>query len=262
MSQPFDPRRTEPARAAEPALQGELAALRAQQERLFAEMLAGQRHFRSLARSVWRVQEQERRRLARDLHDGIGQNLTALKQTLADALRDPALPRDGRVRLERALEVCGATLEEVRALARALRPQILDDLGLAAALGWLGRTAGEAGQFTVSVECAEGFPDAQGDLATLVFRVVQESLSNAARHARCSHVMVRVAARGDELTVLVAVDGVGCDVEAATAQSSAAGSAGLGSMRERIGLFGGRLSLSSTPGGGMQVRAVLPLAPA
>lgn len=262
MSQPFDPRRTEPSRATEPALQGELAALRAQQERLFAEMLGGQRHFRALARSVWRVQEQERRRLARDLHDGVGQNLTALKQTLGDAQRDPGTPPEVRERLERALEICTATLEEVRALARALRPQILDDLGLAAALAWLGRSAGEAGGFTVAVECADGFPDAQGDLATLVFRLVQESLANAARHARCSHVMVRVAVRDDELSVLVADDGIGCDVAAAESKAASGASSGLGSMRERVGLFGGRLVLSSTGGGGMQVRAVLPITPA
>jgi two-component system sensor histidine kinase UhpB len=261
VNQPIDPLRSAASRVGEPAMQSELAQRRAQQDRLFAEMLAGHQHFRALARSVWQVQEQERRRLARDLHDGVGQNLTALKHTLAEAIRDPAAPPELRERVQRALEVCAATLEEVRALARALRPQILDDLGLAAALGWLGRTAGEAGGFTVAVDCSDDLPEVQGDLATLVFRIVQEALANATRHARCSHVMVRVAIRDDVLSVLVADDGVGCDVGVAEAAAASGASAGLGSMRERVGLFGGRLQLASTAGGGMQVRATLPISP-
>jgi signal transduction histidine kinase len=259
MKQPFDPRRTAPSTPpADPALRDELGALRAQQERLFTQMLDGQQQFRSLARSVWRVQEQERRRLARDLHDGVGQNLTALKHALEDARERDG---DGRVgpAIARALAVCESTLQEVRALSRALRPQILDDLGLGPALEWLARTMGEGAGFSTSVECTADFPDPDGDLATLVFRLVQEALSNAARHSRCSHVMVRLARRADDLQLLVADDGVGCDLATAEAAASAGGSGGLGGMRERVALFGGRLALTSTPGGGLQLRAVLPL---
>ncbi|MCB1635288.1 MAG: hypothetical protein KDI51_11910, partial [Xanthomonadales bacterium] len=113
-------------------LQVEVRRLAEQQNRLFAQLEAGQQHFRHLARSVWRVQEDERRRLARELHDGIGQHLTAMRHRLLQ-LGDE-VEGDAVSRLNQALELCETALAETRALSRLLRPQILDDLGLEAAL--------------------------------------------------------------------------------------------------------------------------------
>src|SRR5215813_9353940 len=133
--------------ASDASVREQLVRLREQQERLFAQLHAGEQHFKQLARSVWRVQEDERRRLARELHDGIGQQLTALKHRLD------------------ALEICDSAIQETRALSRLLRPQILDDLGLDAALNWLARHSAESGGYEVEVDVTS-LPAIDGDLST------------------------------------------------------------------------------------------------
>jgi signal transduction histidine kinase len=234
-------------------LQQQLQRLRADQERLFAQLRDGEQHFRTLARSVWRVQEDERRRLARDLHDGIGQHMTALRHRLeALSLATPASDD-----LQLALELCVRALEETRALSRLLRPQILDDLGLAAALRWLARSTAEQCGFELELDLAALPATLSPDLATLIFRVAQEALTNIARHAHARNVVLRAAVRNERLTLMVVDDGVGCDVAAAGARGSEGLSTGLASMRERVQLFGGQFQLVSAPGEGTQVRAVV-----
>jgi two-component system sensor histidine kinase UhpB len=251
-----------PPRGGEIPIRDQLAHLRTQQERLFAQLAQGQQHFKQLARSVWRVQEDERRRLARELHDGLGQNLTALKhqlEQLANAAgTDPAIAAP----LRTALALCAETLEDTRELSRMLRPQILDDLGLEAALRWLGRTVAEAGRLTTEVDCA-GLPHPlDEDVSTLLFRVAQEALTNVAKHAQASHVLVRAYVRDGQLHLLIADDGAGCDPDAALRRGSEGHSAGLGSMRERVALFGGQLTFQSERGSGTHVRVLLPYAEA
>jgi two-component system sensor histidine kinase UhpB len=237
----------------------QLTRLREQQERLFVQLHAGEQHFKQLARSVWRVQEDERRRLARDLHDGIGQQLTALKHRLdalalsIDGAGDPANP------LHQALEICDSAIQETRALSRLLRPQILDDLGLEAALNWLARHSAESGGYEVEVDVGK-LPAIDGDLSTLIFRVAQEALTNVVKHAQAKHVVIRLAQRQDEwLQFLIVDDGRGCDVDAAFAKASDGHSTGLASMRERVRLFGGRFTVVSRSDEGMQVRVLIPL---
>lgn len=221
-------------------------------EKLLERLESNEREFRRLGRSVLRVQEDERRRLARDLHDGVGQNLTALKHRLAQ-LRDAsggASPiRDG---LEAAVELCIETLEDTRELARLLRPTILDDLGLAPALRWLGRSIGESAQVAVAVEI-EPLPELDGERETLLFRVAQEALNNIAKHAQARSVLLRLIARDDRLQLQVVDDGIGFD-----AASRSAGS-GLSGMRERLRLFEGVLEVHSAPGNGTRLRAIVPL---
>ncbi len=245
--------------AAPATVQQQLDALRTQQADLFADLARGQQRFRRLARSVWRIQEDERRRFARDLHDGLGQNITAIVHQLEQLAGDPALAHPAAARAERALDLCLRALHDTRHLARMLRPKILDDLGLCAALSWLGRSVSEGAGFAVDVDCDEDFPDPDGELATLVFRVTQEALNNVAKHAHARHVLVTVGPRGHELQLLVADDGRGCDAQAALGADTQGVGTGVGSMRERVELFGGRMHLVSAPGDGTQVRAVLPL---
>ena len=238
-------------------LHSELQRLAEQQNRLFAQLQAGEDHFKKLARSVWRVQENERRRLARELHDGIGQHLTALRHRLEGLGKNAQCSEDSR--LQQAFALCETAIAEVRALSRLLRPQILDDLGLEAALQWLARHSSEDSGRVVEVDVS-GLPaNLDGDLSTLLFRVVQEALANAIKHAQASHVLVKLSRNAGQLQLLVLDDGVGCDIEEALLRSSASQSTGLASMRERARLFGGQLDLVSSPGEGLQLRARLPL---
>jgi len=246
--------------ASDASMREQLTRLREQQERLFVQLHAGEQHFKQLARSVWRVQEDERRRFARELHDGIGQQLTALRHRLDALARSVDGAGDASSPLHQALDICDSAIQETRALSRVLRPQILDDLGLEAALNWLARHSAESGGYDVEVDVGALPAPIDGDLSTLIFRVAQEALTNVLKHAHARHVVIRLAQRQDQgLQLLIVDDGRGCDVDAAFAKSSDGNSTGLASMRERVRLFGGRFTIVSRPGEGMQVRVLVPL---
>lgn len=232
-----------------------LAAIRDQYQRLLDRLEANEREFRRLGRAVWNVQEDERRRLARELHDGLGQNLTALKHGLSLLLEElPSELAGPRARLADAVSQCAGALEDTRELSRLLRPPILDDLGLAPALQWLARSIDASGPMRVVVEI-EPLPALDGELQTLLFRVAQEALNNARKHAEAGSVLLRLVVRGGEAQLQVIDDGRGCEPEAALRS----GGSGLGGMRERLRLYGGRLELRAAPGQGTRIRACVPL---
>lgn len=231
----------------------QMQALQARYRELLVRLESSQAHFRRLARSVFQVQEDERRRLARDLHDGLGQNLTALKHRLAQL--EPELGERGRERLQAALELCSATLEDTRQMSRLLRPQVLDDLGLEAALHWLTRSLCEGSGLAIELD-AQPVPDSlTGDEQTLLFRVAQEALTNVVRHAGASQAMLRLVFKGHWAQLTVWDDGCGCDAAAVLARPGT----GLGGMRERVAMYGGRLELHSQPGQGCRLHATVPL---
>lgn len=235
----------------------QLLAIREQYQRLLLRLEANEREFRRLGRSVLRVQEDERRRLARELHDGVGQNLTALQHRLEQVrqfLPEGEAASSGRRHLDAAMALCGEALNDTRHMSRLLRPPILDDLGLEPALQWLARSQGEASQLTITVE-TEVLPQLGDELDTLVFRIAQEALQNVAKHAHADSVLVRLVARAGILQLQVADDGRGCD----PALALQSGGSGLGGMRERLRLHGGRLEVHSAPGAGTRIRALVPL---
>ncbi|HZP67784.1 MAG TPA: sensor histidine kinase [Rudaea sp.] len=239
-------------------LQHKIDALLTQQRELVERLGRGQDYFLHLARSVWHVQEEERRRLARELHDGIGQNLTAIMH-LVDLVLGEARGT-AHERLEKARDLVVATLAETRALSRQLRPQVLDDLGLAAALDWLARTFRESHALDVRLDLAENAATLDGDAATLVFRVVQEALTNVVRHAdaRCVEIGLRCAA--ERVLLALRDDGRGCDPKHALAAGTGGRGSGLGGMRDRVRLFGGELRIESAPGSGFAIFIEFPLA--
>jgi signal transduction histidine kinase len=229
--------------------------LRADYRALVERLERNQNEFVHLARSVYRLQEDERRRLARELHDGLGQNLTALKHQLSlliDAL--PADAEEARRRADLALATCVRTLDETREMSRLLRPQILDDLGLAAALRWLVRSVADASGLDCRLELAE-LPELDGELQTVVFRVVQEALTNVIRHADARQALLRLRCEAGTLHIDVEDDGRGLDP---ALLGNGIGS-GLGGMRERLRLFGGRLAVERGAGGGCRLRVALPV---
>lgn len=243
-------------------LQAQLAELLQEHRTLIQRLQQGQDHFRQLARSVWRVQEDERRRLAHELHDGVGHNITALIHLVSEALA--ALPADettyaARRSLERAHEIGESTLQDTRSLSRLLRPQILDDLGLEQALRWLVRTSIEAHGLDVQLHIDGPIADLDSDRCTLVFRVAQEALANVARHAQASHVAIALDCRSSEARLSIRDDGRGGDAEQALARSRDGASIGLGGMRDRVRLFGGNLHVEAQPGSGFHVSARFPI---
>jgi signal transduction histidine kinase len=240
----------------------QLAQLLQEHDRLAERLREGQTHFRSIARSVWRVQEEERGRFARELHDGVGHNLTAMLHLIAGAIA--SLP-DGtafeRVRgdLARVLGLADSTLQDTRALSRLLRPQILDDLGLEPALRWLVRSFAQTHDLEVTLDYQAPATALDRDRSTLVFRIVQEALANIARHSGATRVDVVFTSGERDAELGVHDNGRGCVAQAALERGSEGGSSGLGGMRDRARLFGGTLHVDSAPGDGFSVRVRFPL---
>jgi signal transduction histidine kinase len=214
---------------------------------------------RNLVPQVLAAQEAERARVARDLHDQIGQSLTSvlLALRLSDLALDADVPDVGaaRSRLEQSRELVTDALRDVRELAFKLRPPALDDLGVAAALERLTERVAAADPSTVTLQL-DGLAQARlpADVEVVVYRTVQEALSNAARHARARHVAVVVTLIGSKLHVEVRDDGAGFDPARVPATAL-----GLAGMRERAALVQGRLQIDSASGAGTTVTLEVPL---
>lgn len=219
---------------------------------------AARERLQRLSRRLLEVQEAERRHLARELHDDIGQSLTALKLNLEALARG----RDAaafEARVAEALETTRHTLERVRQLSLNLRPLQLDDLGLAAALrSHLDRQA-EIGRLAPHFDIQEVPVKLDADIETACFRVAQEAINNVVRHARAANIWLRLFVAGDRLALSVRDDGAGFEVGAAQKRAAAGGSLGVISMEERVALAGGTLQIHSAPGQGTVVVASFPV---
>src|SRR5881394_465383 len=214
------------------------------------------RRLQALSVRLLQVEETERRRIARELHDGIGQLLTAVKLRLAGL--NPSSADYGSRRGECVAAIDDA-LEQVRRVSRDLRPSQLDDLGLLAALrSHLDQQASSAGfkpNFT-----HEGVPlRLAAEIETTCFRIAQEALTNIARHAQASEVWVTLAGTQEELRLEVRDNGRGFDVAAARLRATAGRSMGLLSMEERAALAGGRLAIDSALSRETRLSLTLPL---
>jgi two-component system NarL family sensor kinase len=230
-------------------------------ERLFQRLIEGERRFRGLAKAVWKVQEDERRRLARELHDGLGQTLTALTNQLERLQQklDGRGADDLASRLADSVEMARLALNESRELSRLLRPPVLDDLGLPAALSWLARTLEQRTGLRVELTLDGLEERLDPDLETLVFRLVQEALTNVLRHAGVNRATVAVSRDGELLALQIADRGRGFDADETLVGGEAVSGSGLRGMRDRLELFGGRLELTSAPGHGTLISAAVPL---
>lgn len=212
----------------------------------------------NLSHRVLNAQEQERRNLARELHDELGQVLSALKMTLQNGQRRPA---NLAVRVEESVAMVQTALEQVRTLSRNLRPPMLDELGLVAALRWYVKQQMQL--MEVEIELTAEVPPHRFplEIETACFRVVQEALTNILRHAQARHVWVELRYLDGQLHLLVQDDGVGFDVEAAFAQIVEGKSSGLLGMRERAQLVSGQVQVISIAGVGTEIRAMFPAEP-
>ncbi len=229
-------------------------------EKLFERLIDGERRFRGLAKAVWKVQEEERRRLARELHDGIGQTLTALKHQLEWLEKRAAKGEPGlETEIADAVELAAQALNDTRELSRLLRPPVLDDLGLVPALRWLARTLGQRTGLEVALETGELEERLDPDLETLVFRAVQEALTNVLKHSGAKRAEVSLARGSSSMRLSVVDAGRGFDSATVLASSDATVGSGLRGMQDRVELFGGRIRVQSRPGRGTAVTIDLPL---
>jgi signal transduction histidine kinase len=217
-----------------------------------------QERLRALSRRLLEVQEEERGRLARDLHDDIGQVLTALKIQLESLMRAGGVVE---ARVAECVETTRHALERVRQLSLSLRPLQLDDLGLVAALrSHLDRQA-SIGGLTPHFDASESPHGVAPDVETACFRVAQEAINNVLRHARARNLWVRLFTAGGSLALSVRDDGEGFDLDAARRRGAAGASLGLVGMEERAALAGGALELRSAPGHGTVLLATFPVQP-
>ncbi len=227
-----------------------------ERSRLVETIRAGSERLEALSRRLLTVQEEERRRLAAELHDELGQIYTAIKIKLGSVQRrlgDTAAAAE----LDEAIEIADVAVGTVRDLALDLRPAMLDDLGLAAALRWYAdRFARQTG---IEIHLAlEDLPPLDPGVATVCFRVAQEALTNVARHAGAHNVSLEVSVAGD-LELVVRDDGAGFDVKAASERAIRGASLGILGMEERVSLVSGQLRITSAPDTGTTISARIPL---
>ena len=230
------------------AARGEILAL-VQAFNEMLERLEGER--RESGRRAVAVQEAERRRVANELHDEVGQTMTAVLMLLA-RLEDAVAP-DRRGELADAQEAIRGSLEEIGRIARELRPELLEHLGLLSALTALAKSFSTRTRIEVACSFAPDLPALGGEVELAVYRIVQESLTNVARHAgaRRAWLSMQPRQRGDGVVVRVRDDGRGL-----TGQLREGG--GMRGMRERALVVGGELAIVAVPTGGVEVSLEIP----
>jgi two-component system, NarL family, sensor histidine kinase DevS len=209
---------------------------------------------RDALRRVVEGQELERRRLARELHDETGQALTSILLGLKH-VEEASSPETARAAAAELREQIVDTLQNVRRLAVELRPSALDDFGLAPALERLAEAFGEQSGITVDIETNVHSERLDPEIETALYRIVQEALTNVAKHAEATRVSIVVTRRGSSVTAVIEDDGQGFGAGGGTGDGL-----GLVGMKERVGLLGGRLALESTEGAGTTVVAEVPVA--
>lgn len=214
--------------------------------------------YRALSARLLSVQEQERRQIARELHDEIGQSLTALKITLQSLGTRPET-QAFREQIAIAVEIADGALAQARQMSLDLRPPQLDDLGLAAAIRWNLERQSQLASIPTdfrSTNVPSQLPEA---IAIACYRISQEAITNAVKHADAKHLTVELRGDGKTLRLEIGDDGIGFDPGILQTPGRAGSSMGIIGMRERATLAGGRLEMHCGPGLGCRVVASFPL---
>lgn len=225
------------------------------------QVRAGQARLQALSQQLLTAQEAERRHIARELHDEIGQSLSALKINL-QGIQRRADAASVATQIEDSVAIAERVLQQVRTLSLDLRPSLLDDMGLEIALNWYLHRLAERAGWNAHLEARLKDERMPAEIETVCFRVVQEALTNVMRHAQATQVQIKLYQSTEGLELVILDNGVGFDVSAARQRAAQGGSLGLLGIPERVGLVGGRVSIFSTPGQGSEIRATFPLNPA
>ncbi|MBL8095607.1 MAG: sensor histidine kinase [Anaerolineales bacterium] len=221
---------------------------------MLATMSDNTHELRRLSQRILEAQEDERQRVARELHDQSGQSLTTMlvRLRLLERSEDVA---QARMHVQELRKLTAQALDEIRRIALELRPKILEDLGLCEALAWRADELNAGGGVRATLETSGMEHRLSRDLELALYRVAQEALTNVARHAQARSAQVTLRQGNGRVTLIVEDDGAGFDAESKLAHSSGLGLAG---MRERLALVGGTLQVRSSPGLGTHVIASVP----
>jgi signal transduction histidine kinase len=225
---------------------------RSEQQRGRAEH--AEEELRRLSRNLVRTQEEERRSLSRELHDAVGQMLSAMTMELGNLESSIHSPDNLRMRLDEARRLNADTIRGVRDLAMGLRPAMLDELGLGPALRWQGREFSRRSGVPVTVQIdgdIEGLPEAH---RTCIYRIVQEALTNCARHAQAKNIRISIYGGPDWVKLSIQDDGVGFDLRNASSRGL-----GLIGIQERVREVGGTVTIISQPQKGTILELEVPI---
>ena len=223
-----------------------------------AQLEQSESHLRKLIGYQERIREEERRRIAGDIHDQLGGDLTGISSHLSVAISNNSkLGLIPNKNLESALNIVSSAMDTVRMTINELRLPMLDNFGIWAALRWYSGEVQNRSELRCEfvIDQLSELTEIAPELTTAIFRIVQEATTNVIRHANASMVTIQVRVRDGELIVEVLDDGIGMDGN----QSSKLNSMGLAGMRERARYLGGRLEITSTPGEGTMVELLIPL---
>ncbi|MGC9948912.1 MAG: histidine kinase [Bryobacteraceae bacterium] len=226
----------------------------AERARLFEDLAARERQVRSLAAHLLRAEEEERRRISRELHDEAGQSMLFLRLHLE--MLERGAPPDLRPKLAEARAVTERIIAEIRRIIAALNPSAVEELGLPAAIRHLSARFRKLYPFKLRLRLSAYAARLPRETETAIYRVVQESYQNIAKHSGASRVNLLLRSTDTLLELKIEDDGIGFDVDGAVAQPK---SFGLKGMRERVALLGGRLEIRSSPGHGAAVAVHLPI---
>jgi signal transduction histidine kinase len=245
-----------------PSLIRELRDLGGDFNRMVEQIARYQAGLRQYVAAITSTQEEERKRIARDLHDDTVQSLIAIGQRVELARETVSEdPEEAREQLRELRKMVTHTIENVRQFSRDLRPTVLEDLGMVAALQYLVSELArqDTVEITLNVEgSAESLPS---DMEVAIYRIVQEALTNIRKHARASQAHVDARFLPERIIITVQDNGVGFEVPQETADLVNVGSLGLMGLKERAQLFGGQMNVISITGQGTTVRVELPRTP-
>jgi PAS domain S-box-containing protein len=252
--------------------------------RLFDQVRSGLQSLQVLSKQLMEAQESERRYIARELHDEIGQALTAVKINLQAAERTLSVSAQSRIQpsviasqgevregapfdapdrlgqsLHESITLIERTLQQVRNLSLDLRPSMLDDLGLIPALRWYVDRVSQRGDLAAEFSAEPLGTSLAPEIEIACFRVAQEALTNVARHARAKRAWVELRQRAEGIELAIRDDGVGFDVQAARERASRGSSMGLLGMQERVLAAGGQFEMQSTVGRGTEILSSFPM---
>lgn len=222
------------------------------------ELRASQEELRHLSVQLLEAQERERKRVARELHDGLGQTLSAMKFRIENTIGqlDAEEQAESAQTLKNLISLAQQAIEEVRRISKNLWPSMLDDLGLLPTVSWFCREFGEMHPgMRIEKEVAVLEGGVPGELKIVIYRILQEAMNNAARHSHASEITVSLQETEGMLEFVIRDNGVGFDVERMQPREGQDRGLGLASMKERTELSGGIFSVESQPGAGTRILA-------